>query len=83
MKDGFWRTIPGSSKWDELLDDRSDDYLLIQVLRDSETDTYRNDVNNYTLYGNDEALLYRPTHLITRLGMELYRAVCLVIRKKE
>lgn len=82
MKDNFWLSMPKYAKWDELLDNRTDDYLLARVLPDAETGVVLNERDSYTLYGPDEALLYRPQSFITKLSMGLYLAVCVLLRRE-
>jgi len=78
----WWSTIPAYAKYDELLDDGTDDYLLRPILRDGETLAEHSGRCEYILYGGDQALLYRPKHLIPRLAMELYVGMLSVIRRQ-
>ena len=81
MKTSWWDNIPHYAKYDEMLDDRSDDYLIAPVLSDDCTAIERSGRDEYILFGEQEALLYRPVHLITRLGMDLYCTMLGIIRR--
>jgi len=70
---GFWYFHP-SEKWDELQDNKSRHLeLLSGALGDKETGIEKYDRKGYIIYGEEEALLIRPTRFVIMLLLELYR----------
>ena len=77
----FW-DFPGYAKYDELMDDNSDNYLLEPALKDPLTEAERSGHCEYILYSEmGEALLFRPKKFVSRLAMELYINMLTVIRR--
>lgn len=82
MKQGFWLSIPHSSKMDELLE-KKHIHLLENSLKDSQTFVYRSGRDEYFISGEIEALLFRPKSFVWKMALELYASMCGVITNKQ
>lgn len=71
-EDCFWQFDP-ATKWNVLKEPRHH-HLIIAALEDRCTGIERVDRHTYMVYGEEEALLLRPTTLVMRIALELYAA---------
>jgi hypothetical protein len=71
-KDSFWDFDPWV-KYDEIVEG-THDHLYYGALRDSKTGVDKLDTKTFILYGDQEALLFRPVNFICRIGVELLGA---------
>jgi len=70
---GFWKFKP-SSKLD-ILDERRHAQVILSAFRDPETKIEQLDTLTYTLYGEEEALLFQPMSPLFRLGLFIYAMI--------
>ena len=68
----FW-DFPSCAKWDEIIEGQHD-YLYHGALGDWQTGVNKVETNVFILYGDNEALLFRPVKFIYRMGVELLGA---------
>lgn len=69
---GFWN-FPPHVKYDEITEGHND-HLFYGAVADMETGVDKVNRDTYIVYGNIEALLFRPTNTVYRLGIELLKA---------
>lgn len=75
----FWNSIPACSKIDVLEESRHIPVML-RALSDGETGIERVGLEDYTLYGSEEALLARPRSPLLKLGFTIYCMVLTFLR---
>ena len=75
----FWN-FPAYVKWDEL-DERYHTSLVQRAFRDEETGMEEFEKNSFILFGEEEALLFRPTKIVYKLGAILYTGLLAIVHR--